>query len=607
MSVPNPRTTLRSLLCAIAFAAASHATASNAPTPQATLQVDPATGTPKLSIQDKQGQHLLDVTLGLRTTEGDFVQDLHMLSRTQRTIDERYRMTTGKRLDRHYRQHETRYLLATRDGRQLAVVVRVASDGIAFRYEVPGSAHPIMTGEASAFALPADAPAWLLPYNPWYEKPREQTTSTQAADGDYGYPSLFRIGETYVLITEANADGRYDGSHLQHKSGSSTYDLRLADPRVETDGTTPWRTLFIGNLATVTGSTLVDDLADPARFTDTSWIRPGKVAWSWLSDRDSPGDPDRQKAFIDFASRHGWPYVLIDEGWKAEWLPAVAAYARQHRVDLLLWFKWQDLDTQAKRDEKLAQVKAWGVKGIKVDFMNSDSQARYRWYDAILADTARLHLMIDLHGSTIPHGLARTWPHIMSMEGVRGTENDPPVAGNTIQPYTRNVVGSMDFTPVAFDDGPKQASIAHETALPIVFESAWTSFADSPQAYEKRPQALALLDRIPTVWDDTRWLAGTPGQDIAIARRSGNLWFIGAIAAGPAHRFTVPLAALGGQRWLVDILQDGPGENRTDVVHSTRELAAGDSLSLDVRENGGFAAVACPARPGLTSCYQPSR
>lgn len=561
-------------------------------------------GRPVLSITDPHGLALVDETLGLRTTEADLTHDLKLIATSQRQLTERYRMTVGKRLDRSANLSETRYALQNAKGQKLDIVVRVANDGVAFRYELPGVSNATVTGEATGFTVPATAKAWLLPYNPQYEKERIETTAGAAAAGDFGYPSLFRVGDNYLLVTEANADGRYDGSRLTHAANSGTYTLTLADSRVESMGVTPWRTVIAGDLATVTESTLVDDLADPARFADTSWVRPGKVAWSWLSEHESPSNAERQKAYVDFASRNRIPYVLVDEGWSDSWVPDLVRYANAKHVDILLWFHWSKLDTPAKRMAELTKVKGWGVKGVKIDFMESDSQARYRWYDATLADTARLHLMVNFHGATIPHGLARTWPHLMTMEGVRGAENDPPAVGNTIQPFTRNVVGSMDYTPVAFDAGRQEASIAHEVALPIVFESGWTHLADRPEAYEKRPQALAFIDQIPTVWDETKLIAGTPGQDAVFARRSGDRWFIGAIAAGPARRLTVPLASLGVGPWHADVVRDGAG--RGDVLRSAQSVTADGALSFDVPVNGGFAAILCPLAKGqfANGCYR---
>lgn len=561
-------------------------------------------GRPVLAVTDPQGAPLVDATLGLRTSDADLTQGLRLVGSSQRQLTEHYRMTTGKRLDRTANFAETRYSLQNAKGQKLDVVVRMANDGVAFRYEIPGVASATVTGEATAFTVPAEAKAWLLPYGPQYEKERIETTADGAAPGEYGYPSLFRMGDRYVLITEANADGRYDGSRLTHVAGSGNYALTLADARVESTGVTPWRTVIAGDLATVTESTLVDDLADASKLSDTTWIRPGKVAWSWLSEHDSPSNAARQRAYVDFAARNGIPYVLVDEGWSATWVPDLVRYANAKHVDILLWFHWSKLDTPAKRMAQLTQVKGWGVKGVKIDFMESDSQDRFRWYDATLADTARLHLMVNFHGATVPHGLARTWPHLMTMEGVRGAENDPPAVGNTIQPFTRNVVGSMDYTPVAFDAGRQQASIAHEVALPIVFESGWTHLADRPEAYDRRAVALAFLDQVPTVWDETKLIAGVPGQDAIFARRSGDRWFIGAIAAGTARRLTAPLASLGVGPWHADIVRDGAG--RGDVVRSAQNVTADGNLSFEVPANGGFAAILCPVAKGqfANGCYR---
>ena len=561
-------------------------------------------GRPVLSVTDPQGQALVDASLGLRTAHSDLTHDLRLIGTTQRNLTEDYRMTTGKRLVRHANLAETRYALQNDKGEKLDVVVRVANDGVAFRYELPGTTQATVTGEATSYALPNDARAWLLPYDPSYEKERIQTTAVTAASGDYGYPSLFLTGQRYVLITEANADGRYDGSRLTHAANTNIYALTLADSRVESTGVTPWRTIITGDLATVTESTLVDDLADPSKLVDTSWIKPGRVAWSWISDHDSPKSFERQKAFVDFAAANRMPFVLLDEGWSETWAPQLISYANAKHVDVLMWFPWTKLDTAAKRQEWLTRVKGWGAKGVKIDFMGSDSQARFRWYDETLADTARLQLMVNFHGGTIPHGLARTWPHLMSMEGVRGAENDPPAAGNTIQPFTRNVVGSMDYTPVALDVGRKEASIAHEVALPIVFESGWTHLADSPEAYQRRPNALMFLDQIPTTWDETKLIEGVPGQDAIFARRSGDRWFIGAIAAGPARRLSVPLSSLGVGPWRADIIRDGTG--RGDVARSSQNVTADATLSFDVPANGGFAAILCPLAKGQFKygCYR---
>jgi hypothetical protein len=566
-------------------------------------QVTLEDGNLRLGVTRHDRPVLAPAPVGLRTTDADLTSGLRVVDRDERTIPDRYTMITGKERQRSVRMSELRLSLRGAGDARLDLVVRVAPDGVAYRYELPAEAT--VTGEASTFTLPADAPAWLLPYNAWYEQNRVATTAAGAAAGDFGNPSLFEVGDDFVLLTESDVDGRYSGSRLRHAAGSPSYQVALADAQVTTRRTA-WRTAIIGDLGTVTESTLVDDLATPAKFRDTSWIEPGKAAWSWLSEHSSPSDFERQKQFVDFAARNGWPAVLVDEGWSADWVPTLVRYARARGVEILLWFHWNRLDTAAERDSVLPLVKSWGVRGVKLDFMESDTQARYQWYDAVLAKTAELRLMVNFHGSTIPHGLARTWPHLMTMEAVRGAENYPPAANNPVQAFTRNVVGSMDYTPVSLDVGTREASVAHELALPVVYESGWQHFADKPEAYERFPEALRFLNQVPASWDSTEYVGGHPSSGAVLARRAGERWFVGAISAGAARTVTAPLRFLGDGRWLVEVVRDGTGE-RGDVVRSAQVLRSSDTLSVPVAENGGFAAIVCRYTPGRTTCDERAR
>jgi alpha-glucosidase len=570
---------------------------------EVSAQVELAGGSLTLGVEREGRTVLAPAPVGLQTVEVDLSTGLRVVDADRRTVVERYEMTTGKRLRRSTRMSELRLALRGAGNAAMDLVVRVAPDGVAYRYELP--APLTVTGEASAFTLPAEAPAWLLPYNAWYEQNRVATTAAGAPAGDFGNPSLFQVGDDFALLTESDVDGRYSGGRLRHAAGSASYQVVLADAQVSARRT-PWRTAIVGDLATVTESTLVDDLATPSRIRDTSWIQPGKVAWSWLSDHPSPSDFERQKDFVDFAARNNWYAVLVDEGWSAEWVPELVRYARARGVEILLWFHWNRLDTAEERDTTLPLVKSWGVRGVKLDFMESDTQARYQWYDTVLAKTAELELMVNFHGSTIPHGLARTWPHIMTMEAVRGAENYPLPVNNPVQAFTRNVVGSMDYTPVSLDTGIHRASIAHEVALPVVYESGWQHFADMPEAYERRPQALRYLNQLPTAWDQTRLVAGHPGSGAVFARRSADRWFLGAIASGEARTMTAPLRFLGPGRWLVEVVRDG-AEPRGDLVRSRQVLTGRDTLAVDVPTDGGFAAIACPALPGRSTCDRPLR
>ncbi len=527
---------------------------------------------------------LAPAPLGLHTMAADLTRGLRFLGRTDRIVDEQYAMTTGKRLHRHARSAEATLSFSSAGGTLIDIVVRAAADGVAYRYVLPASAT--VTGEASSFTPPADAAAWLLPYTPNYEAVRVETTAGTAAAGDFGFPALFNNGVDYTLLTESDVDGRYSGARLMH-AGGSDYAIKLADASVAATGpfTTPWRVAIVGDLATITESTLVDDLAPPSRLADTSWVRPGKVAWSWLSEHDSPADPVRQKQYVDFAARNGWPYVLIDEGWDSAWVPDVIKYARASGVDVLLWFRWDALDTAAEREHWLPLVKSWGAAGVKVDFMDSDTQARFQFYDDMTQATAAQHLMINFHGATIPRGIQRTWPHVMSLEAIRGAEQFTTRAStNTMFPFTRNVVGSMDYTPTAFVVSDRDTTDAHEVATFFVYESGWQHGADKPENYEARPEALRTLNSLPTVWDDTRLVSGRPGHSAVLARRSGDRWFVGGISAGPAETVKASLDFLGGGRWKASTLRDGP----SGLLRETSVLDAADGLSVPVAAKGGF-------------------
>jgi hypothetical protein len=276
-------------------------------------------------------------------------------------------------------------------------------------------------------------------------------------------------------------------------------------------------------------------------------------------------------------------------------------------VQILLWFRWTDLETQAERDLWLPRVKQWGVAGVKVDFMNSDSQARYRWYDEILADTAEQRLLVNFHGAQAPRGQQRTWPHVMTSEGVRGAEyytfniaGRPTAEHNTRLPFTRNVVGSMDYTPATFSPPFRQGvtSDGHEVALPVVYESGLTHLADRPETYVDYPEAEWLFDRLPTTWDDSELLGGYPGREAVIARRHRDRWFVGAIASGSPRTLSAPLSFFGGGRWLVEVVRDGSD----GLVRTARVMSAHETLRVAVPTHGGFAAIACRAKPRLRTC-----
>ncbi|MFC8672380.1 glycoside hydrolase family 97 catalytic domain-containing protein [Streptomyces griseorubiginosus] len=586
--------------------------------PRAEVGLDDTTGRLTLAVS-RDGRTVIEPSpVGLVTEQADLSKDLRFLHRKSRKVEERYRTRSGKRLDRRVRMNETRLSFVGAQGARLDLVVRAAADGIAYRYVLPTGSGDVL-GEASAFTLPADAKAWLGAYRADNEGQFAQYTAATAPTGAYSDQALFSTDGGYTLLVESDLTGDYSGARLAHDQGTGTYRVELADERVAATGplATPWRAMVTGDLATVTRSTFTDDLAPASKVRDTSWIRPGTVLWTWLAGgREAGQSLAAQKAYVDHAAQRHWPYEAVDAGWyyrpgewdvtdpdwqTDSWMPELVRYARAKGVGIIVWIHQRDLDTPEERAQWLPTLEQWGVRGVKIDFMNSEAQPMLRWYDTILAETAAHHLMVDFHGSTIPKGIQRTWPQVMTLEGVAGEEKRTNTAAHlTTLPFTRNVIGSMDFTPGAFQRvGLRPNSDAAEVGLTVAYESGLQMFAGTPESYEARPLARAYFDQVPAAWDDTRLLAGTPGQEAVLARRSGDRWFLGGLYAGAARTARVPLA-LGPGRWLVETIRDGA----EGLVQDRRVLRGGDTLTVDVVANGGFAALACPWRPGLTTCHR---
>ena len=594
-----------------AVSAAAHA-------PRARVSLDSTTGALSLAVS-RGGRTVIEPSpVGIVTEQADLSQGLRFVHREDRVIDERYRTRAGKRLDRRVRMNESRLSFVTAAGARLDLVVRASADGVAYRYVLPAGYGDVL-GETSAFSLPADAKAWLGAYRADNEGQFVQYTAASAPTGAYSPQALFATDGGYTLLAESDLTGAYSGARLSHEQGTGTYRIKLADERVETEGplATPWRAMVTGDLATVTRSTFTDDLAPASKVRDPSWIRPGTALWTWLAGGRPAGQSlAAQKAYVDYAAERGWPYEAVDAGWyfpsdawdttdpdwqTNSWMPELVEYAGAKGVGIIVWIHQRDLDTAEERGRWLPTLERWGVKGVKIDFMDSEAQATLRWYDAILPETAAHHLLVNFHGSTIPKGMQRTWPHVMTLEGVAGEEKRTNTAAHlTTLPFTRNVIGSMDFTPGAFQRvGLRPNSDAAEVGLSVAYESGLQMFAGTPESYDARPLARAYFDQVPAAWDDTRLLAGQPGQEAVLARRSGDRWFLGGVYAGAARKAEVPLS-LGSGRWLVETIRDGAD----GLVQDKRVLRGGDTFTVDITTNGGFAALACPWRPGVATCHR---
>jgi alpha-glucosidase len=569
--------------------------------------------------------------VGIRLQRGGTLPgSLKPLAARHAKIDETYPMVTGKRSQCRNHANELTLDFGTDKAATFSLIVRACNDGVAYRYHLAGAGEAtvpvddVVLGEASGFRLPPAAKAWFASYSYCYESNYTARPNWSGFPGDIQVPALFQTpANHWVLLTEAAVDGTYAGARLHiAEAASGLLHFRLeGQPALTLPWSSPWRVAMIGDsLKPLVESTLVNDLSPPSKIADTGWIQPGAASFPWLTGTDTNNTSlARMSQFVDLAAAMGWPWIEFDnalalgnqtadppEKWMAcAWIPELVTYAKGKGVAVYGWDHWKNLDTPAKRGHVLGWLAAKGFKGIKVDFLDSDSQALYRFRDDIARACAEHKLMLSYHGDVTPRGLQRTWPNIASHEGVKGEEyylfsDDPPgPAANVNLVFTRNIPGSMDYTPAAFDlpggkRSPRRTSNAHEMALALVFESGWQGLGLNPES-AKGPavQALGFLKNLPGAWDDIRFLDGLPGEFAVIARRKGQHWWIAGINAATPRSLSLTLDFLKPGTHAASLYQDDPATAQapplqTRVALSPVTLDPSKPLTLTLPANGGF-------------------
>jgi alpha-glucosidase len=540
---------------------------------------------------------------------------------------------------------------------RFAVIVRAYEHGVAFRYELPvqpGLADYTITAERTEFIFPADLTCWAGDYSDCAENQYpEKRLSQLGADlaRPHVLPLLVRLPQGYAAIAEADLldwAGMFVTAAGPNAEGQPRPGARVAlAPRKDGRGLvvghdrrlSPWRTIQLARTAKeLVASEFIPTLATPSQLADISWIKPGITAWdSWWTGTNptqpgfrglnSRGDTRSHQEYIEFAAEMGFPYQLIDWFWyepmnnpKADLtkpaahvdIPGLIAFARERHVRLLLWIDSRDLERQGF-EKVFSQVAKWGFAGVKVDFMNSDSQETVRWYADVLAAAARHRLLIDLHGAYKPTGLARTWPNYITQEGVLGNEYnkirpDACTTRHTITlPFTRGLLGPMDFTPGGFLNrtaadfkvtAPAEVigTRARQLAETVVYFSPQLCLCDSPENYRGQP-GVEFFRGLPTVWDDTVVLSAEVAQHVVIARRSGSRWYLAAMNGEAPLTLTVPLAFLGQGDWRLRAFADTPESATTPVSirETTTSVRAADAVTLTLAPDGGYAAELSPA------------
>jgi alpha-glucosidase len=582
-----------------------------------------------------------NASLGIIMEDADFSSGLKLNSVSEpEIINDSYTMQHGKKKEVNYNGVRRVFHFKNKTGNDMDIIVQISNDGVGFRYYFPGNSGIVkkISKELTSYNFPDSTKTWIQPratsksgwsqVNPSYEEHYIQDillTQLPVSDSGWVFPALFKTGKYWLVLTETFPQGNYCGSHLLRSSNLNEFSIAFPEktegfpngavnPESELPWYTPWRIIAIGdNPGTIAESTLGTDFAEPSKLDDISYVKPGRASWSWVLMKDPSVNYKTQKEFIDYASDMGWEYCLVDGMWDTQigWdkIKELADYAAKKQVGLLLWYNsagdWNTtyqtpknkLLTSEDRNAEFAKLKEIGIKGIKVDFFGGDGQSMMAYYIDILKDANKYQLMINCHGATLPRGLERTYPNLVSMEAIRGLEYatftqetaDKVPAKSTTIPFTRNVFDPMDFTPVCFneyDNNLRVTGNGAELAQAVVFLSGVQHYAETPVGMSKVPVYVkqAMKD-IPVSWDETKFIDGYPGEYVVIARQKGNKWYIAGINGTNETRsidVIVPFA-LGKKGNLIT-----DGETNRSFRNQEVEFGPKGEFKLTLIPNGGF-------------------
>ena len=561
----------------------------------------------KLSVELKSGQFVIAYQgqQVLQMKDAQAVLPLKALKAKKVNAD--YRMLSGKRL--HCTNEANEYRVGE-------MTLRLYNDGLAYRYESP-------VKEQAAYVIPEGMKRWMMQWTDGAEGfyPLLTTHKVQAqrsfsavskdADGNcirWSFPVLLEANDgVFALLTEANIE--------KGQSASSLYNdgelFRVVQDEGENKGHSPWRVVIVGSLGDVVESTLVTDVSEPCKLEDTGWIHPGVVSWVYWAYNHGSDDYNIIKKYTDLAATLNLPYVLIDAEWDrmrdGKTVEDAVNYAKSKGVKPMIWYNssvgWVDgaptpkyrLNKPEDREKEFAWCEKIGVAGVKIDFFSGENQKNMDFCIDLMESTARHHLLVNFHGATVPRGWQRTYPNLLSTEGVYGAEwynnvptfTDKAASHNATLPFTRNVVGPMDYTPCAFSDSqhPHITSHAHELALTVLFESGLQHLADRPESFLAQPQAVQdFLSQLPAAWDETRFVSGYPGESCVLARRSGNTWYVAGInGTDEAKTLNVPLPFIKKVREAT-VFADSGSKEQPWSIETIQKLPA----TVTCQPRGGF-------------------
>lgn len=582
--------------------------------------------------------------LGLESTIGDFSTGLTFLSESKKQIEENYYLPNGKTSRIHYLANELTVSYLNKNKDTLQVLFRVSNNDIALAYHLasPKQTHCTIKRELTGFNFPAHTTTFITPQAPsgegWMKtKPsyEEEYTNEEPIGTPskyrlgYTFPALFHLGNTsWVLLSETGVTSRYAGTRLSEGNQEGLY--TIAFPEKEENGgmgdntvtsnlplITSWKTITVGEtLKPIVETTSAYNGMKPV-YTASQPYKPGRSTWSWILWQDESCNYKDQQIFIDLAAEMGYEYILIDALWDKqigyENMPSLIAYAQSKGVDVILWYNsngaWNDapqgpkqrMDTAPARQKEMAWMKSLGVKGIKVDFFGGDKQTTMKLYEDILTDANQYGIFVVFHGTTLPRGWERMYPNHMGSEAALVSENlvfsqdfaNKEAYTSTMLPFTRNAVSAMDFGPVFFnkrfskqaDKGTiRKTTDAFQLATSILYQSPVQHFGITPNNIQEQPEyVINFMKKIPTTWDETRFIDGYPGKYCVMARRFGSKWYIGATnASNSLQSYTLSLPWLTGKE--VTVLFDHKDRS---VGFKTVKIDKKGLLKIELENLGG--------------------
>ena len=572
--------------------------------------------------------------LGLKLATADLTEGLELVETETTSIDDSYTLPVGK--CSQYRDHCNHLSVVTAKGTwRMNVLFRLYDDGFAFRYMLPrygGHTTTYLTGEASRIRVAGirstTACRFLgnsggndpnYPYEGLYANYTSWQTLTETGDARYNTPTLVYNGKDYMLLSEADNRSIFCTSLLKAEQQAGEFSFSwtgqtkdYAEEKAHRISSslpayTPWRMAVCGDIKTIFETTMTENLCPPTTMTDLSWIKPGVAAWYWGGSDGGKGEVreaygglrEGEWAHCLLSADMGWPYYLIDAGWSSSWFPGFVKDANAKGVDCLLWGDSRLVYSQdfsnANMDATLKRWKSWGIKGIKVDFWEDDSKETMTRMENLYKAAAKYQMLVNVHGCTRPSGLRRTYPHIMTQEGIYGGEQqfwNPK--RNTAQHhldviFTRNVVGAMDFTPGDFATWRGSIntwqSMGHHLALTTLFESGIVHIAENPENL-RHFIGRDIMKRLPAAWDESRLLEGNPTAYATVARRKGQDWWLSGISVGE-RTCRVKLDFLEeGTTYTAYIYRDG--SCRSDLRFEKKQLDKSKTLSIKELSEGGF-------------------